>query len=173
MLDTSGNQYNGTANGKVSYTAGMYGQAAEFHGAGDYVLVPNNPGMQLLAGSGFSVAAYAKANGLGQQNILIHGLGCSTWASWFLGVQGGEPDAPLTANSFVFGVRSAGGSAYTGVAAPATAGEWFHIAATHDGTTLRLYTNGEERGSIAAPLPYNSAEPLHFGGDPGCNGRSW
>ena len=173
VLDTSGNSYNGTANGKISYTAGMYGQAAEFHGAGDYVLVPNNPGIQLLAGSGFSVAAYVKANGLGQQNILIHGLGCSTWASWFLGVQGGEPDAALVADSFVFGVRSAGGSAYTGVAAPAKAGEWFHIAATHDGTTLRLYTNGEERGSIAAPMPYNSAEPLHFGGDPGCNGRSW
>jgi hypothetical protein len=173
VLDTSGNNYNGTANGKISYTAGMYGQAAEFHGAGDYVAVANNPGLQLLAGTEFSVGAYVKTTGLGQQNILIHGLGCSTWASWFLGVQGGEPDATLTADSFVFGVRSAGGSAYTGVAAPAVAGEWFHIVATHDGTTLRLYTNGEERGSIAAPMPYNSGEPLHFGGDPGCSGRSW
>jgi hypothetical protein len=172
-LDTSGNHYDAAVNGKVSYTAGMYGQAAEFHGAGDYLQVPNNPGMQLLAGTAFSVAAYVKTTGLGQQNILIHGLGCSTWASWFLGVQGGEPDAALTANSFVFGVRSTGGSAYTGVAAPATAGEWFHIAATHDGTTLRLYTNGEERASAAAPLPYNSNENLYFGGDPGCNGRSW
>jgi hypothetical protein len=172
-LDTSGNHYDGTANGKVSYVAGMYGQAAEFHGAGDYLLVPNNPGIQLLAGTEFSVAAYVKTTSLGQQDILIHGLGCSTWSSWFLGVQGGEPDATLTANSFVFGVRTANGGAYTGVTAPAAAGEWFHIAATHDGTTLRLYTNGEERASAAAPLPYNSGEPLHVGGDPGCSGRSW
>ncbi len=172
-LDTSGNHYDGTANGKVSYVAGMYGQAAEFHGAGDYLRMPNNPGTQLLAGTEFSVAAYVNAAGLGQQNILIHGLGCSTWSSWFLGVQGGEPDAALTPNSFVFGVRSSNGGAYTGVTAPAAAGEWFHIVAAHDGTTLRLYTNGEERGSAAAPMPYNSAEPLHLGGDPGCNGRSW
>jgi hypothetical protein len=172
-LDTSGNHYDATAHGNVAYTAGMYGQAAQFHGNGDYLQVPNNPGMQLLAGTAFSVAAYVNTTSLNQQNVLIHGLGCSTWASWFLGVQGGEPDATLAPDSFVFGVRTSNGGAYTGVTAPATAGEWYHIAATHDGTTLRLYTNGEEQASVAAPLPYNSTEDLYFGGDPGCSGRSW
>jgi len=172
-LDSSGNNNNATKHGNVTYGPGMYGQAAQFHGNGDYLQVPNNPGIQLRSGQEYSVAAYVNAAGLGQQNVLIHGLGCSTWASWFLGVQGGEPDAALSPNKFVFGARSTGGSGYIGATGDAVAGEWVHLAATYDGTTLKLYVNGEEKGSAAAPLPYDSGESLYIGGDPGCNGRSW
>ncbi len=172
-LDSSENHNDATAHGNVAYASGMYGQSAQFHGNGDYFQVANNPGMQLLSGQEFSVSAYVKPAGLGQQNVLIHGLGCSTWSSWFLGVQGGEPDAALTPDSFVFATRSSGGAGYTGATAPAAAGEWSHLAATHDGKTLKLYLNGEEQSSVAAPLPYSSTESLYIGGDPGCNGRSW
>lgn len=172
-LDSSGNHNDATAHGNIAYTPGMYGQAAQFHGAGDYFQVPNNPGMQLRGTKEFSVAAYVNATTLGQQNILIHGLGCSTWGSWFLGVQGGEPDTTVYADSFVFGVRNGNGSGYIGATAKATAGEWVHLAATFDGAMLKLYANGEEAGSIAASLPYDSGETLYMGGDPGCSGRSW
>jgi hypothetical protein len=172
-LDSSGNHNDATAHGNVAYASGMYGQAAQFHGGGDYFQIPNNPGLQLRSGQEFSVAAYVNAAGLGQQNVLIHGLGCSTWASWFLGVQGGEPDAALSPGNFVFATRSSGGTAYTGAVAPAVVNEWAHLAATYDGSTLKLYLNGEEQNSVAAPLPFDSAESLYIGGDPGCGGRSW
>ncbi len=172
-LDSSGNHNDATLHGGVSYVAGLYGKAAQFHGSGDYFQVANNPAMQLRSTQQFSVAAYVQPTTLGQQNVLIHGLGCSTWASWFLGVQGGEPDATLYPNSFVFGTRSSGGTAYTGATATGTAGTWTHLAATYDGTTLRLYVNGVLQNSVAAPLPFDSAESLYIGGDPGCSGRSW
>ena len=175
-LDSSGNNNNATAHGNITYGPGMYNQAAQLHGNGEYFQVTNNAGLQLRSSptKEYSVSAYVNAAaGLAQGNILIHGLGCSTWSSWFLGVQGGEPDATLYPGSFVFGVRSSGGSGYTGVTATATAGEWVHLAATYDGTTLKLYTNGEEQSRIAAPQPYDSGEALYMGGDPGCSGRSW
>jgi len=171
--DTSGNRNDATVSGNVVFAAGMSGQAVQFDAAGEYLQVPNNPGMQLLSGKGFSVAAYAKPANANHGNILIHGLGCSTWASWFLGVQGGEPDAALSPGKFVFGVRSAGGSAYTGAIGDVITGEWVHVAATHNGTTLKLFVNGQEQDSQSAPLPFNSTESLYMGGDPGCGGRSW
>ena len=112
-LDSSSNHNDATAHGNVTFTPGMYGGSAQFHGNGDYLQVANNPGIQLRSGQEYSVAAHVNAAGLGPQCILIHGLGCSTWASWFLGVQGGEPDATLYAGSFVFGVRTNSGSTYT------------------------------------------------------------
>ena len=109
---------------------------------------------------------------LDQQNILIHGLGGSTWASWFLGVLGGEPDAMLYPGSFVFGVRSNNSSVYTGVTAQAVVGQWVHLATTYDGAMLKLYVDGVLQSSGAAPLPYNNAESLYIGGNPG-RGFSW
>src|SRR5262249_34265357 len=44
---------------------------------------------------------------------------------------------------------------------------WSHLAATYDGSTLRLYVNGTQVGSLAqtgAMTP--SASPLTIGGDP-------
>jgi len=73
----------------------------------------------------------------------------------------------------VFGVRAAGGSAYTSVAATAVADVWVHVAATYDGTTLTLYIDGVGAGTIDAPIPWDSGEDLVIGGDPGCSGRSW
>ncbi|MBP7053160.1 MAG: LamG domain-containing protein [Phycisphaerae bacterium] len=171
--DASDNHNNAAATGDVSYTAGMYDQAAEFDGSGDYFQIVNNAGIQLLGTKEFSVAVYVNANALGVQGILVHGLGCSTWASWFLGIQGCEPDATLYTDQFVFGIRTGSFSAYTAVKAQAVAGEWVHIGVTHDGTTMTMYVNGEWQDSTAAALPFNSLENLYIGGDPGCSGRSW
>jgi len=171
-LDASGNHNDAALYGKATYTLGFYGQAAQFHGNGDYFQVANNPAIQLRSTQQFSVAAYVQLATLNQQNILIHGLGGSTWASWFLGVLGGEPDATLYPESFVFGVRSNNGSVYTGVTAKAVVGQWVHLAATYDGATLKLYVDGVLQSSAVAPLPYNSAESLYLGGNPG-RGFSW
>ncbi len=166
-LDSSGNHNDAKRYGSVAYVPGLYGQAAQFHGQGDYFQVANNPAMQLHSTPQFSVTAYVQPATLDQQVILVHGFGLTTRASWFLAVQGGEPDATLYPGSFVFGVRSSNGIAYTGVTGKAAAGEWTHLAATYDGTTLKLYVDGVLQSSVAAPLPYNSTQNLYLGGNPG------
>src|SRR5690606_29129288 len=51
---------------------------------------------------------------------------------------------------------------------PAAGNTWVHVAATYDGTTVRLYLDGEEDNSRAlapGPVPGN-ALPLMIGRDP-------
>ena len=172
--DSSGNGYHGEENGDTAYVPGKFGQAINFENIGAYVVVPNNADMQLRSADNYTVAIYAHPSNTNHGDIFFHGLGCSTWASWFMGMQGGEPDAPLVAGNFVFAVRTSNGSAYTGVSEPAGTDEWIHLAATYDGTALTLYIDGEESNSVeTSDVPFDSQEKLHIGGDPGCGGRSW
>lgn len=122
-LDSSGNHNDAKRYGNVAYVPGIYGQAAQFHGLGDYFQVANNPAVQLRSTAQFSVAAYVQPASLDQQVILFHGFGYTSRASWFLAVQGGEPEAMLYPGSFVFGTRASNAIAYTGVTDKAAAGE--------------------------------------------------
>jgi hypothetical protein len=174
--DSSGNGNDAKPLGKVSYVPGIHGQAAQFQGTGNYFRVVNNPAVQLRSTQQFSVTAYVQPGTLDQQVILFHGRGGSTRPSWFLAVQGDlpYPNLPLYPGSFVFGVRASSDPAYTALTAKAVAGRWVHLAATYDGATLKLYADGVLQSSAAAPLPYDNAEYLHIGGDPGVvSGRSW
>ena len=174
--DSSGNGNDAKLLGKVSYVPGMHGQAVQFQGTGNYFRVTNNPTVQLRSTQQFSVTAYVQPGTLDQQVILYHGRGGSTRPSWFLAVQGDlpYPNTPLYPGSFVFGVRASRDPAYTALTAKAVAGRWVHLAATYDGATLKLYADGILQSSAAAPLPYDNAEYLHIGGDPGVvSGRSW
>jgi len=171
--DSSGNKNDGTINGSPAFVPGKFGKAISFDGAGDYVAVKNNDDLKLKGGA-FTVSAYVNANDTKHGDILYHGLGCSTWASWFLGMQGAEPDAALLADNFVFGVRTANGAAYTSVATDAIVGEWVHVVATSDGSSMKLYINGVMKDSIdTKDKPYDSQEQLFMGGDSGCGGRAW
>lgn len=171
--DSSGNGYNGEENGDVAYAAGKFGQALDLENDAAYVVVPNNVDMQLKSTDTYTVAAYLHPSDTSHGAILYHGLGCSTWASWFLGMQGAEPDATLVPDSFVFGVRAANGGTYTGISADAGSGEWIHVAATFDGSVLTIYVDSEEIDSMETELPYDSTENLFIGGDSGCGGRAW
>jgi len=172
--DSSGKGYNGKENGDIKYVDGKFGKAVSLESDRVYIEVDNNVDIQLKADKPFTISCYVKPSNTKHGDIMYHGLGCSTWSSWFLGMQGAEPDAALVPDSFVFGVRTANGGAYTGISAKAGAGSWIHIAGIHDGSTMRLYIDGkEEAKKDTSDLPYASNEKLYIGGDPGCGGRSW
>ncbi|CAN5913024.1 hypothetical protein BH11MYX3_BH11MYX3_29230 [soil metagenome] len=46
-----------------------------------------------------------------------------------------------------------------------TVGTWWHVAATFDGTTTRVYVNGTLEGSAVAPPPSYDGQPLVLAGD--------
>jgi len=171
--DGSGNGNNGDIKGGPVFVQGKFGKALSFEVAGDYVVVKNNDELKLKGGK-FTVSVYVKPNDKSHGDILYHGLGCSTWASWFLGMQGAEPDAALVADNFVFGVRTSNGGGYTGVATDGIAGSWVHVLVTHDGSNLTLYIDGKQKKQTTTKdIPYDSQENLFMGGDSGCGGRSW
>jgi len=173
--DGSGNANNGTITGGPTFVTGKFGKAISFGASGDSVAVKANEPLKLKGGA-FSVSAYIKPASTDHGDILYHGLGCSTWASWFLGMQGAEPDAALVANNIVFGVRTSNGSGYTAVSTDASSfvGNWVHVAVTHDGSNLTLYIDGKQKKqTVTKDIPYDSQENLYMGGDVGCGGRSW
>ncbi len=187
-LDDTGNRNDAKPHGKISYVPGLHGAAAQFHGPGDYFQVANSPAIQLRSTGQFSVTAYVQPAGLTQQVILNHGRFSSSRASWSLSVQGDlpYPNVTLYPASFVFSTREripiAPGTTPTttptgspiSATGKAVAGQWAHLAATYDGATLKLYVDGVLQSSVAAPLPYDSAEDLYIGGDPGgVSGYSW
>jgi hypothetical protein len=170
---------NGTLTGGPSWGVGMIGGALNFSGSAQYVAIANNAVVQLRSSTSYTVAAWVKVQDTTGGLILFKGEGCSAWASWYLGVSGGELDAPTNGGSarqpgkLVFGVRAANGAADTVIGGPLTADLWTHVAATYDGTTLTLYVDAQNVGSIAAPRPYDNTNPFYIGGDPGCSGRNW
>jgi len=172
--DSSGNAYDAEENGDVGYVDGKFGQALDLESDAAYLVVENNVETQLKSTDTYTIAVYVHPTDTTHGDIFYHGFGCSTWASWFLGMQGAEPDAALVPDSFVFGVRTVNGGGYTGISIEAAAGEWIHVAAKYDGTALTLYIDGEEVENLeTGDIPYDSQEKLHIGGDPGCGGRAW
>jgi hypothetical protein len=173
IKDVVGGGGNGTLSGNPLWGAGMSGSALILNGTAQYATIADNAVMELRSSPNYTVAAWVKVQNTAAGVILYKGQGCSAWAGWFLGVGGGEYDAPRQEGNLVFGVRSSNTTAYTSVAAPLMANLWVHAAATFDGTTLTFYTNGQKAGSVAATQPYANTNPFTIGGDTGCSGRNW
>lgn len=138
-----------------------------------YISVTNSDSVKLRSGQ-YTVSAYVNVTERTNQMILIHGLGCSTWASWYLSIGGSENgEVP---GRVAFGIRSGNGGANDRVASSdeIALGTWVHVAGTYDGELLKLYVNGAMVDSLAtSTIPFDSAENLYFGADPGCNGRNF
>jgi hypothetical protein len=171
--DIIGGGGDGTLTGNVSWAPGVSGGGLQFADTGEYVRIENNAVVQLRSQTTYTVAVWVNVRTTTGGVILFHGQGCVTWASWFLGVGGGEGDATRQEGNLVFGVRTSSQSAYTSVTTPLESDKCVHVAATYDGTTLKLFKDGVEVGSVAAQQPYADTNPLFLGGDPGCSGRNW
>ena len=171
--DSSAGANHGAAIGDPAYAAGLDGQALSLDGVDDYIQIANNDRLALRSTGTFTVSASVNAILTDQlQMVLFHGLGCSSWGSWFMSV-GGSEDGEVP-DTFVFGMRSGNGGANTRVEAGAVSGEWVDLVATFDGAQLSLFVNGRMADSVAVTdLPYDSAEDLYIGADPGCGGRSF
>jgi len=144
--DASGNGHDGTIIGEPKWSAGKIGGALEFNGTGDVV----DLGAFDVVGPGITLAGWLKPNGFGINDSRVltkadewgennHWWMLSTIAEageirlrFRLKTTDGQNTATLIADSGVLEI-----------------GEWQHAAATWDGTTMRLYLNGEEVGSTA------------------------
>ena len=144
--DASGNGHDGTITGEPRWGAGKIGGALEFDGTDNVVEL----GALDVVGPGITMAAWLKPNGFGINDGRIL-TKADEWGEnnhwWMFSTIAEAGEIRLR-----FRLKTTDGQNTTTLIASSgilEIGEWQHGAATWDGTTMRLYLNGEEVGSTA------------------------
>ena len=150
-LDGDGTDHNSTNDGTVesgaAFVAGLVDEALLLDGIDDKVTVPNdpllNPTSEITVEAWFQPTAFT---GIGNERIVNKGFTTHSppYYQYHLGVTG-------DLSTFSFWV-AAGGSVVALETPNDTwvPGTWYHVAGTYDGTTARLYVNGDLIVSQAA-----------------------
>ena len=140
---------NGTLENGATFAAGMAGQSFSFDGTDDYLQVPDSASLDLT--SQITIDAWINPAALGRRVVDKITAGASD--GYLLDIWPGNV-------RFIVGNQGVNGST------PLTSGAWTHIAATYDGSQMRVYVNGVLDGSLTTniAIPVNSL-PLRIGAD--------
>lgn len=148
--DQSGNGNNGVLSGGPLFVPGVSGLGLELDGVDDFVGVSDSPSLNPT--SGLTLAAWYRPvsfAGSGNDPIIDKSFTSHTppYYQYHLGVTGDQYPNPPSHGNFNFSVAVNGSSDQaTSISSGNntwTAGNWYHIVGTFDGTQLRLYVNGQ------------------------------
>ena len=169
--DSSWNDNDGTVYG-ASWTSGKVDGALLFDGIDDYVQVPDDDTLDIT--DEITVMAWVKVNDYESGRFYTV---AGKWndrdgdyRGYLLGIS--TFDGNLQPRFYI----SSDGSNYPSAQSSINlnTGTWYHLAGTFDGSNLKIYVNGEEKGSYSYPASINSNnQPVLIGGDRagGDNGR--
>lgn len=153
VRDQSGNGYDGSLQGNPEYVSGIKGQALEFDGTNDYVNLSGSSEAFNFTES-FSFSMWMRP--AGSVGGYVFGKGAQS---------GGLVGQYAFASNAVRIADSTGKKVQVGTGL--VADEWQHVVGTWDGTTLRVYRNGElhNEASNAAmgALGYRHTNNVHIG----------
>jgi hypothetical protein len=161
---TSGN---GVISGGASWTWGRFGQALTFSGTG----VVDVPDSAALDSPQVSVSAWVKSSSSPGQYKYVVGKGgnacCTGSYGLYTGINGGLEFYAATSTTTYVVSPDAG----TGI----WDGHWHNVIGTFDGSTVRLYVDGEQVGTgtpDATPIQYKmpSTNDLSIGNYLACAG---
>ena len=162
--DSSGNNLHGTEMGDPTYTTGVFGQAIDLDGDGDYVDCGLDPKFDITEFITFTYWIQVRAFDAAWQTVLSRGD--DSWRSSRAGSEGTESfmEAAVggTSGNYLYGVT------------PVDDGQWHHVGATYDGTTFYLYLDGELESSEPSTGQITvSSYPLYIGENSQATGRHW
>ncbi len=154
--DQSGRGNTGTISNAVWVTGGKFNKALSFNGTNAWVAVADSATLDLT--NGMTLEAWVRPTIVGgwqtaivkeQPGNLAYGIYSNTSANRY--------EAEVYVNG---ATRALNGTTQLPVAV------WSHLAATYDGTTLRVYLNGNQTAQLAqAGSIVNSNSPLRIGGN--------
>lgn len=134
-VDSSGHQRHGRLEGHPQWVPGRYGTALQFDGVSDYVYVGHQDAFELAH---YTLMAWIKTNGRTsdpeRQEILEKA------GAYWLNIR--NDSHRLRAGGFFGGCRGTPYWTYLDTATSVPLQTWTHVAATYDGSALRIYLNG-------------------------------
>jgi glucose/arabinose dehydrogenase/PKD repeat protein len=158
VTDSSSNGNNGSiANGTWS-TAGKYGNALSFNGSSTLVTVPAAPSLNLT--TGMTLEAWVNPSAIGSvwRTVIFKERPGGMLYSLYAG--NGGPQRPVGQVFLANAEQNAVG------ASTLPLNVWTHLAATFDGSTLRLYVNGSLTSTFAVSGTLaTTTSPLRVGGN--------
>lgn len=156
--DSAGN-HDGTIEGGATWTKeGKYGSALAFDGSSGLVSIADASDLDLT--NSFTLEAWVSPNTYAGGSVVSKGQTVESKISGYW----------LNSGAPYFGEKPAGAAGNAeGTIKKAAApdklplGQWSHLAVTSDGTTLRLYVNGELKASESAVIPPVMTSGLKIG----------
>jgi hypothetical protein len=142
--DSSVRANHGTLIGPPAWTAGVGGSGLDFGGSSERVLVPDHASLDLT--NKITIAAWLRPNVTTTQYVVKKARLGQT--------NGYELSLSSGGQVFVRFNQATSGNTYrllSTSAFPHDGNTWFHVAATFDGSTIRMYVNGELESTLAAP----------------------
>jgi hypothetical protein len=160
VADATGNGNTGTINNATWSASGHSGSALSFNGSNAWVTVPDNASLDLT--TGYTLEAWVKptaANGQWRAAVIKEDPAQSELDYGLYGLtDSGPPSAHVL-------VGNPPDTYLRGTTAPPL-NSWTHVAATYDGTTLRVYANGVQQASKAVSGAIDtSTGALRIGGN--------
>jgi parallel beta-helix repeat protein len=162
VIDSSGNGNSGTLNNGPTWVNGRHDKALSFDGVDDFVLVQDSPSLHFYSAVTVEVWAYlpidadyagdriiSKTASNGGTNLIL-GIWDNAGHVWFgVGYDGGFPGQAVIMTS-------------VGIVPRET---WTHVAATYDGSTLKIYIDGvfDSDNSFTGGINTDNGRPLTIG----------
>jgi hypothetical protein len=141
VLDTSGNANDGLISGATRTTKGRFGNALAFDGIDDWVTIADADFLDLTTGMTLEAWVYPIGSSKGWSTVLLKEQHLGLVYALYANSDTMQPVASLHINvdQNLHGRQSL------------QPGQWTHLAATYDGSTQRLYVDGEEVASYLDP----------------------
>ncbi len=154
-LDMVGTNHGTLVNG-ATYTAGKVNQAFSLDGTDDYVNVAHDASLSFAPSAPMSFETWVyRTSTLHTQHIFAKRTGCAAFNYQLaLDTNGGTG---LLFGGSNFTITTTGGTSDLPL------NTWTHIAGTSDGTTLKLFINGQLAASGTGTLGPENSDPLKLG----------
>lgn len=155
ISDSSGNGYTGSAS-NVGWTPGKFGPAGNFNGSNAVVGIGNSSAFNP---SNITVEAWiypTNVNGGGEESILRKSVSSSDSGLIY--------DFILQQDGVY--LRLNGNNGFAKSNTHLQNNQWYHVAGTYDGSTIKIYINGVLDNSVSYNVPLRpSSGNLYIGGD--------